>query len=424
MHLDARRLRVAVVAPVFPPEPVVSSKTTADVVDALASEGHDVTVLTAFPNRPAGRVYDGYSRTLFSRERRQSGAEVVRCFAFCSRQSTLLSRFMENISFGFTTSLRILFMKRRPDVVYSLSWPIFASALLAAVARVRHIPIVSNVQDIYPESLVAQGRLSSEGFVFRLLRMTDQALMSRSRAVILISEQSKQSYISCRGLPSAKIAVIPNWGDSEAAAPDPLAGLELRKRMGIRDTDVLAVFAGNVGAAANVESVIEAMVEMDDPRLFLLIAGEGSSLAACEALAAKSAAARRIIFHHPWHISETSGILSSADLMLLPTRGRQSLVSTPSKLLAYMLVGKPVLATGFANSDLAEIIANAGCGWLIEPDNPSRLANMLRQLLAKSSDELKTRGHAGRLYVQQKLSKQACVPRIVELLQSCADASC
>jgi glycosyltransferase involved in cell wall biosynthesis len=315
-------------------------------------------------------------------------------------------------------------MKRRPDVVYSLSWPIFASALLAAVARVRHIPIVSNVQDIYPESLVAQGRLSSEGFVFRLLRMTDQALMSRSRAVILISEQSKQSYISCRGLPSAKIAVIPNWGDSEAAAPDPLAGLELRKRMGIRDTDVLAVFAGNVGAAANVESVIEAMVEMDDPRLFLLIAGEGSSLAACEALAAKSAAARRIIFHHPWHISETSGILSSADLMLLPTRGRQSLVSTPSKLLAYMLVGKPVLATGFANSDLAEIIANAGCGWLIEPDNPSRLANMLRQLLAKSSDELKTRGHAGRLYVQQKLSKQACVPRIVELLQSCADASC
>jgi colanic acid biosynthesis glycosyl transferase WcaI len=62
-------MRVHVISPVFLPEPIVSAQTTLQIAQALAERNHDVTVITSFPNRPAGRLYPGYRRTLYRCER-------------------------------------------------------------------------------------------------------------------------------------------------------------------------------------------------------------------------------------------------------------------------------------------------------------------------------------------------------------------
>src|SRR5574340_1331120 len=186
-------MRVAIVSPVFPPEPVVSSQTSAQLAETLAAHGHQVTVITAFPSRPAGRLFPGYSRRLFRREQSVKGFAVVRCFGLLSHGSRMLSRFGENLSFGITSGLALLFMSR-PDVIYSVTWPIFASGILTLVAALRGIPMVSSVQDVYPESMISQARIHPEGLVARCLRAADRWFVRRSQGVIVISESFLDIY--------------------------------------------------------------------------------------------------------------------------------------------------------------------------------------------------------------------------------------
>ena len=135
-------MRVLIVSPLFPPEPVVSSQTSAQIAHSLIERGHDVTVITAFPSRPAGKLFPGYSRRLFQRTQ-ESGFTLIRCFTFLSSKSSMVSRFLENISFGLTSGLSVL-TAQKADVIYANTWPIFASGILSAVSRLRHIPMVIN----------------------------------------------------------------------------------------------------------------------------------------------------------------------------------------------------------------------------------------------------------------------------------------
>ena len=129
-------MHILVVSCVFPPEPVVSSQTSAQIAQGLVERGHTVTVITAFPSRPAGELYPGFTRRLFARKQMQEGFELVRCFSSLSPKSRLVSRFMENLSFGLTSSMVAMFALR-PDVIYANSWPIFATGLLFIVAKAR-----------------------------------------------------------------------------------------------------------------------------------------------------------------------------------------------------------------------------------------------------------------------------------------------
>jgi len=137
--------------------------------------------MAPFPNRPAGKLYAGYRRALFRLEKATEGFRIVRCFSFFSRSSSMLSRFAENVSFGITSSLALL-LGRKPSVIYANTWPIFAAAMIGTVARLRRIPLVISVQDIYPESLISQGRRSS-GIAARIVMAIDRRTVRSAAAV-------------------------------------------------------------------------------------------------------------------------------------------------------------------------------------------------------------------------------------------------
>lgn len=410
-------MRCLVVSPVFPPEPVVSSQTTAHVAEAMAGRGHDVTVVTSFPSRPAGRIYPGYSRRACSRRVEPNGIELVRCFSLLSSTSSMASRFLENLSFGVTSGW-IALTTRRPDVIYANSWPIFATGILAAVARLRGIPLVISVQDVYPESLVSQGRIRPEGRIVRLLRSIDRLIVRSCRAVIVISESFADIYRSDRGVPSERLHVVPNWVDAGSVEPDSDLGRRYRSQRGLLPDAFVVAYGGNVGAAAGVECVIEAMRSLDDiPRLRLLVAGEGTNLHACRELA-RRIGGDRVLFHAPYRLEENSMVLGAADVLVLPTRGKQSLASVPSKLLAYMLAGRPIVAATLRGSDLAATIERSGCGWVVEPDRPESLSATLREVSGLGADDLRRRGLAGRDFALRNFTREACLPRVVGIVEA------
>lgn len=411
-------MRILIVSPVFPPEPVVSAQTSAQVAAELAARGHDVTVLTAFPSRPAGKLYPGYCRTLYHRERGDAGYRLLRCFSILSAESRMLSRFAENLSFGLTSGW-VIFWQPKPDVIYANTWPIFAAGILALIARLRRISLVISVQDVYPESLVAQGRLSVTNILTILFRKIDRAIAHSSRGVIVISERFAQIYRDDRQVPAQNVHVVPNWADERQIVPDD-GGVELRAEVGIGEKEFLLVYGGNIGAAAGVEGVIQALGRLPDvSRPHFLIAGAGPRLANCRILA-EAIAPAHVTFYTPWPADKTSPVYAAADVLVLPTQGTQSLVSVPSKLIAYMLSARPIIAQAISGSDLANTIQEAGCGWVVEPGQPDLLADAIREAMRLPPDELHQRGQAGRRYALQRLTRAACLPHVIAILEEAA----
>jgi glycosyltransferase involved in cell wall biosynthesis len=208
----------------------------------------------------------------------------------------------------------------------------------------------------------------------------------------VLSRGFAEMYERDRGV--AHVHVIPNW-ISEDIAPDPEAGRVYRRDRGIPDDAFLVVYGGNVGVAANVEQLIEATRTLD---VHLLIAGSGPRVAACRAISHE-----RVLFEDPWPVSMTAAVLSAADLLALPTLGEQSFVSVPSKLLTYLLMDKPILAIAPPDSEIARVIADANAGRAVQ----TNIAEAIRT----------TRGGGGREYVLREFSRDACLPRILELLR-------
>jgi glycosyltransferase involved in cell wall biosynthesis len=409
-------VKVVVVSCVFPPEPVVSSRTSFEVARELAARGHDVAVIAPFPNRPAGKLYAGYRRTLFRRQSAPEGFRVIRCATTFSPRSSMLSRLMENISFGITSSLALLF-RRKPDVVYANTWPIFAAGMIAVVARLRRTPIVLSVQDIYPESLASQRRRVGNVMI-RVLLAFDRWIVRGAAAIVVISERFAEHYRRTRNVDVSRIHVVPNWLSSEGTEEMSGAAEACRDRNGIPRDAFLLTYGGNVGVAAAVETVIKAFRHLGDmPDIHLLVAGAGASLGECQRLAAETAP-RRIHFQNVW--AGTMDVLHAADALVLPTRAAQSQVSVPSKLISYLLAGRPVIAAALRESDTATVVVESGAGVVVNPDDPKALAAAVGKLAQRSRDERLRMGSAARAWAMTHVTTQACLPPLIGIVESAA----
>ncbi len=409
-------MRFVLVSSVYPPEPLTSASTSHSLASELAKRGHEVTVITSYPNRPGGRVFPGFRRRLFGHRETKDGIEVVRCFSTTSRTSTLLSRLAESLSFGLCAGLALARV-RRPDAIYTNTWPIFAAGIVSLVVRVKGVPTVLSIQDVYPESLICLKKLSPGSRLARLLRWLDACIARMATAVVVISESAAEIYMRDREIPHESIHRITNW---RAMEEPPLHEIALRQRnlWGIGTDAFLIVFGGNVAAACGIENVIGTVSGLDDESLVrLVIAGTGSALESCRGIAGKHKSGR-VKFSGPFLANETLSILSAGDILILPTQGDQSLVSMPSKLISYMMSGRPVLAIARLESDLAKAVNGSGCGWVVEPGDSGALAQQLGAIVAMERLQLTQMGLLGRQYALTHFSTEACLPKLVAVVEN------
>ncbi len=408
-------MKICIISAVYPPEFTYQATTSRDLAREMAIAGHDVQVLAPFPNKPQGALFPGYRRSLYSRRSMPEGFDLIHCFSTLSPRSAMFSRLIENLSFGLTSSLRLL-LSRRPDVVYCSTWAIFAAGMVAFVTKLRGVPLVLSIQDLYPESLVSQGRTGERTTLFRLLRWADRKIAHSATGVVTISDCFRDTYVRDRGILPTRVHVVQNWGERCALHAEAQQTAAFRRKIGIPEDAFLAIYAGNVGTAAGADGLVEAFASLGDlTSVYLLIAGTGSRLEACRKRAA-DLGCKRVFFHSPWLHEETATVLGAADVFLLPTIGRQSLASVPSKLISYMLAGRPVVAQVLPNSETAHLVEGANAGWLVEPDHASSLAAVLRQVIALPASELRRRGESGKEYALANMCRESNLPRLIDIL--------
>lgn len=411
-------MKIAIVNAVYPPEPVVSAQLGRDLAEFFVGSGENISVLCPSPTRP---TVGDYSELKADREpliMDEDGIAVVRLPSFTAPQSKLFSRMRESYSFGIHACRYLQKNLADVDVIYVNSWPLLSQAFIARYCKKNGIPMVLHIQDVYPESLTNKLPMILRKVVGGLLLQLDRWTAATAAHIITISENMRGTYVGNRGIAADKVVRVLNWVDE-----DPYAVLPERARScSLYDIDpdkFTFLFLGNIGPVACVDLLIDAFDSAGLEAAQLIIAGDGSVKQQCVERA-RGLKNRDIHFISDPDINNSPKILSLAHVFLLPMKRGAGISSIPSKLMAYLFSGRPVLASVDAGCDTAVCIEDGNCGWVGEPENVEGLARKMTEIEALPLDQLSAMGERGRVYGLKNFSKSQGVKQVSEIIMNAA----
>lgn len=378
----------------------------------LQRQGHEVEVLTGFPNYPQGKLYDGYQMQLSMREV-LDGVPVTRLALYIDHSASGLKRFFSYTSFASLAAILGPFQVQRPDVVHVYQGPATLCLPAWLFTALWGTPYVLDVQDIWPESVTASGMLRFPGSS-ALLNFWSNLTYRLARKIVVLSEGYKTTLIQ-RGVPAEKIAVVYNWcNEHEMLLAD-------NEKQGAYTAGMSGkfniVFAGNIGKLQALETVLLAAGKLQEefPQVQILLVGDGVELDHLKQYAARLTV-ENVIFIPRQPIDKIGAILSAADALLIHLKDEPLCrIGIPQKTQAYMAMGKPIVIA--ARGDSADLVRRAGAGIVCEPENPAAMADAIQALVKKSPKEREALGYNGRSFYNQKLSFGVGVKRMISIFE-------
>lgn len=405
-------MRILMLTQWFQPEPMFKGLPFAK---ELHSRGHEVEVLTGFPNYPGGTIYDGYRIKPWLREEIE-GIRVSRVALYPSHNNSGFCRITNYLSFALMSLLVGPWLVRKPDVIYIYN--LVTLSRTASFLRWLHgCKIVYDVQDLWPESVVSSGMLP--GFLHGLLEKWCLKAYQRADHIVVLSPGFKKN-LQDRGIPPEKISVIYNWSQEEQTSP--LAkDKSLAQALGLNLVDTFnVVFAGTMGVLQGLETVLEAakILKEKQPGVRFVLVGDGVAKATLERQA-NAMGLDNIVFVPRQPMSEIGRILQLADALLVHLKKDPLFkITIPSKTQAYLASGKPIIMA--VEGDAAELNEQAGAGPVCASEDAPALADCVRKLSEMSSSELKTLGENGKKYYLEKLSFAGGVSKFESVFLSVA----
>ena len=395
-------LKITFICAVFPPEPEPAGVMAHQLAAKLSADGHSVTMIVPVPNRPKGKVYEGFEGSANRRATASDGYKVVRCpHWLIGPTRRLINRVLENLTFGVSATWAA-WRQGRPDVLIVETWPLFGVQCAALLARWWRIPFLYYVQDVYPEAAVHAGYLSADSWVAGALRAWDRKLCMQSAKVITISPAMSSILSTTRRLSFDHLAVIANWQDSAEFKMQTFSG-RWREEQHIPSTAFVAMFAGTMGHVSGVECLVSvADILRDQPDILIICVGEGIRKAEME----EGAAALRLdnIRFLPNQTRERLvEMQQSANVMLLTMHPSATDSSVPSKLISYMAAGRAVICAANSSATVATVVRDANAGVVLPPDDPAAIARAIKDL-AQDSPRNHEMGQKSRRYFEQNFT--------------------
>ncbi len=382
----------------------------------LRARGHEVSVVTGYPNYPGGAVYDGYRMDLWQHEE-MDGIPVLRVPLYPSHDASAVRRVLNYGSFAASAVAMGISQQERADVCYVINLP--TVALAASVQKlVRGTPFVYNIPDIWPEAVTGSGMLRgpvqkvAEGFIHALNRVVH----SRAAAMTVISPGFKRILIE-RGVPEEKVEVVYNWVDEELFRPVPRDEALARELGFAGKFNVL--YAGNLGSFQGLESAVRATTRLREfSQIQLVLLGEGQEKEALKRLA-RELGATNVRFLKRCPLEQMPAINALADALLVHLK-EVPLLETwiPSKTQVSLASGRPIVMA--ARGDAGELTERAQAGVVCTPEDPEALANAILQLHRMPAAEREKLGKNGRDFYVRKMALQVGGVRIEQLFERVA----
>lgn len=410
-------MKVLVLTPYSAPEQSASSHLGKDRNEAFVKNGIDVLAYTPTPCRGLDKeTIKKYRKPEYRKEILLDGHREIRRFPMYAEGTNSLLRAFRYFCIG----VRHFFCgiskdARQCDVMFIASTPPFQGALAGLIKKFTHQPIVYNLQDIFPDSLVGTGLAKKEGLLWKIGRKIENFTYKHADKIIVIGEDFKRN-IMAKGVPEEKIEVIYNWVDENAVVPVAKEDNPLFGEFGISRDKFHVVYAGNLGNAQNIDVIIDAAKELaDDKNIEFLIFGTGG-LKEQFVEKVKSYGIDNVRFFPLQPMERVSQVYGLGDVCVVSCKPGLGGAAMPSKMLSIMSAGRAVVAS-FDQGELTYILEQNNCGAYAPAGDVKAFAELIRNMEC-NREVCQKMGENARQLILQKFTREVGTQKYVEVIKS------
>ncbi|MCZ0668480.1 sugar transferase [Mediterraneibacter gnavus] len=375
--------KILVICQYYKPEPFRIS----DICEEMVRRGHEVQVVTGYPNYPEGILYEGYGKNKHIDEV-INGVKVHRCYTV-PRHKGSIKRLMNYYSYVVSSTKHVISKEcvasdgKSFDIVFcnQLS-PVMMAIAAIAYKKKYKIPVVMYCLDLWPESLIAGG-ITRKSIVYKYFHYVSKKIY-RQMDKILITSRMFSGYLEEQfGIPDEKIEYLPQYAEGI------FEEIPARKE----DGKFNFMFAGNIGSIQSVETVIKTAEILKEYPVIFHIVGSGSDLERLQEIGKKM---KNVVFYGRRPIEEMPEFYAKADAMLVTLAADPILSLTlPGKVQSYMAVGKPII--GAIDGEARFVIEDAKCGFCGKSENAEELAENIKKFI-KADNKIEMGRNARRYY--------------------------
>ena len=403
-------MRILLLTQYFSPETGAAQQRLSDLAKRLALFGHNVTVLTSLPNYPTGRIFDEYRGRVFSEEERD-GIRILRTWAYASSNRSFFRRLSNYFSFVFLAIWFGFWRAGKQDVVVVESPPLFLGIAGLILSRLRRVPMMLNVSDLWPESAVAMGILRNRAII-RSVSALENYLYRNSYALTGQSQGIVRD-IKAR-VPEIPVELITNGVDPERFILSAGKREEVRLQFGFGERCV-AGYTGLHGLAQDLDTVLEAAQTLakSNPEICFAFFGDGPEKGRLQA-SAKERDLKNVCFFPPQPADTMPAILSALDIAVVPLKNLPLFRDVlPAKLFECMAAKLPIVLA--VDGEARCLLEQANGGIYVQPEDPATLADAIRKLSGEPSLRREL-GENGSRYVFAHYDRAEIAQRFADLL--------
>lgn len=409
-------MKVLLIKAYFHPEVMASSRFNDNLYGAIVNDGMELLVYTPVPTRGiTDEVRQEYSKR--KRETMYDGMLTVHRFSLMQEGKKPILRAFRYLLQCIKQFNRAAFTKEAKtcDVMFISSTPPILGATAALVKKFNHIPMVYNLQDIFPDSLAGTGLAKKGGILWKIGRVIENFTYRNADKIIVISQDFKKN-IMAKGVPEDKIEVVYNWVDEKVIIPIEDDQNELFEEFGISRDKFRVVYAGNLGNAQNIEIIVDAARRLkDNDGIEFVVFGKGGLEGEIKATKEKEGLENlKILPLQPFErVAKVYGLGHVCIVACKPGLGGAAM---PSKTWSIMSSGRAVLAN-FDEGELKEILEKNNCGVFSHAGNVQEFVSAIKTL-QENPDRCKEMGANARQFILDNLTKEVGTRKYVDIIRS------
>lgn len=409
-------MKILYVSQYFPPEMGAPAARVSELARHWVEAGHQVTVLTGFPNHPTGIVppeYRAKLRRLVYREQKD-GVDVVRTWLFPCPNRKAHERLLNYLSFVLSGCITGMFL-RRPDIVIATSPQLFVGLTGRWLGWIKRAPFILEIRDLWPESITGSGMGSDADLSIRLLRALSAFLYRTCNHLVVVTPAFKRDLVAKWRVPADKISLVQNGVETDLFTP--VGGHEnVKGELGF-EGKFLVSYIGTLGLAHGLQAMVQAAAQLHStsPDIHLLLVGEGADKERLVSMVSDLHLTNvHFLFQQPR--DKIPAIIRACDVCLVLLRKADVFETViPTKMLEFMACGRPVILG--VGGQARQVIEAAKAGLCIEPEDPAALAQAVRQLY-RDTQLRESLGDNGRRYIVENLSRTQTAKTYVDVLEN------
>ncbi|MGH8014790.1 MAG: glycosyltransferase family 4 protein [Candidatus Zixiibacteriota bacterium] len=405
--MDGKKLKILYVSHYFPPEVNAPALRVSEMSEHWANHGHDVIVLTGFPNHPTGIVPVEY-RGLFRAKEKRGRINVIRTYIYAAPNIGFLKRILNYLSFMFSSILLGIWNVGRPDVLIATSPQFFVAVAGYVISRIKRCKFIFEVRDLWPEEIVAVGAIKNR-FIIGLLEKVEMFLYRQADLIVAVAQGTIDTLIN-RGISKDKLALIPNGVNINHFQN---SNGHVKEFLGFKNKFVVS-YIGTHGLAHRLETVLEAASLLREKnRIQFLLVGDGAEKQAL-VNRAESMGLTNVFFHDQISRQRIPEFYNASDLFLVPLRKADLFTrNIPSKVYEIMAARKPmIIATEGESRKLVEV---SGAGLGVTPEDSIALAAQI-EFLSENNELCLKMGERGHSFALANASRQRLAENYLKVL--------